>query len=383
MNKAIVFDGCLRNSLGLIRSLGVKGVPVVLFWGPGRKDLCSSRLSRYIVTDYYLSSLDEGLDVLRRDYWDEPEKPVLFCASDASICLLDKHYDELKNRFSIFNAYGEQGRINYFMEKLNTFPLAEQSGFSLIRTWHVIDKRIPEDIVFPCLIKGDNSTTSTKAVMAICRDREQLEQHLLADVHYLVQEYVDKEYELDIVGFSYNHGKDVFVPAVIRKIRDDIRRQSVYIRLDDIRDYPNLKVETIQSLVAAIGYEGIFSVELLYFKRKYYFLEINLRSDACGYLYSAAGINYPYLWYKYNTVGLAAYELCNVKFKHPCHLMALHDLYNMLEGKVGIFTWLRQWLFADAHFVLNSKDLRPFFHSFFGHVRHIPSILNRMLKHGS
>ena len=368
MNNVIVFGGGSRNTLGVIRSLGIKGIPVILLLKAARED--RGGLSRYVVKVHFFDKEEEALGILRDEYCGTGSKAILFCTSDAAICLMDRHYNEMKEHFFIYNARGEQGRINYFVDKINTFPLADKSGFSVIKTWHVNDiHNVPHDITYPCLTKGNNSSRCTKSVMHVCNSRGELCACLQEGVDYLIQEYIKKEYEINIVGFSYNHGKNVYAPAVVRKIRDDIGRQSVYIRLDDIRDYPNLNVKSISTLVQSIGYEGMFSIELIYSGGKYYFLEINLRSDDCTWLYTVAGINYPYLWVKYTSGEIDAGYIQSIKFRTPFHLMALNDIYNLLEHKVSFFRWAKECLTADAHFFLYYRDLGPYFSGMGIHFR--------------
>lgn len=114
-NKVIVIGGNHYNTLGLIRSVGEKGLPVFLFL-EHQESLanCNLRFSKYITKIYHLKDETDILKILKRDFDDEENKPVILCASDASVCLLDENYDELKDRFHFFNA-GRQGRINHFM----------------------------------------------------------------------------------------------------------------------------------------------------------------------------------------------------------------------------------------------------------------------------
>lgn len=367
--KVIVFGNGLYNTLGLVRSVGECGIPVTLILEPGGKVDNPVRFSRYVERIHDLASLDEGVEVLKRDYWDCPVRSVVLCGSDPSVCLLDRRYDELKERFLIFNAK-TAGRINYFMDKVNTFPLVGGKGISLIRTWRLQGGApVPVEIPYPCLVKGNNSLTSTKADMFVCRDVHELLSNVRVGVDYLVQEYIEKEYELDIVGLSMNNGRDVFIPAVVRKLRDDLHRQSVYIRLDDVSQYSDLDVKGIRTFMGKLGYEGIFSVELIKSAGRYYFLEVNLRNDACGYLYTAAGINYPKLWVDYCSGTLTNETLEKVSFKHPYRLMSLYDIYNVIEGKVPVGKWVRECFSVDAHFVMNARDPMPFLVSSLIHVR--------------
>jgi len=379
--KVIIFGNNLQNTLGLIRSVGMKGYEVILLLEPIKKSDCYVRHSKYISKIHYLKSAQEGIDVLLGEYGNESEKPVILCGSDPTICILDSHYEQLKNKFHIFNA-GEQGKINWYLDKINTFPIAEECGLFVIKTWYVTDiHNLPDDITFPCLTKGNNSTGSTKADMFICNSREELISCLREGVEYLIQEYIQKEYELDIVGLSYNHGKNVFVPAVCRKIRDDIHRQSVYIRLDDIREYANFDTNIIDRFLEKIGYEGIFSIEVIFSKGKYYFLEINMRNDGCGWLYTAGGINYPYLWIKYCEGKLTQDILDNTKLTNHLYLMHEDDTYNMLEGNVKFLQWLKDFHRAKAFFIANSKDPMPFIVSTLIHARQFGKMILRKVFH--
>lgn len=365
-NKIIIIGGNHHNTLGLIRSVGEKGLHLSVFLEPCNLKFCNLRFSKYITYFHLLETTEQIIDILREQYWDETQKPIIICGSDSSISFLDNHYDELKNHFFIFNANEEQGRINLMMDKLNTFPIAEKAGFSLIRTWHIVDnKSVPHDIKFPCIIKGNNSTKSEKTDIYICKNQEELTNNLHEGIEYIVQEFIEKDYELDIVGFSYNHGKDVVIPGAVRKIRDSILRQSGYIRLDPIDFYPNINVSSINRMLEEIGYEGIFSIEVLCKAGCTYFLEINLRNDGTGYLYSSTGINYPLCWILYCTGALEKTYTESLKIQNTHFLIQLDDLSNLKEGKIPIVKWCKQAISADCHFVLNHRDLKPFLYQMY------------------
>ncbi len=370
-NKIIIVGGSHHNTLGLIRSLGKQGYPITVLLEHCRLDWCSLRFSRYITKLYHMDELEDILDILHKDYWDEASKPIILCSSDASICFLDSHYDELKDHFFIFNINGRQGMVNHFMHKWNTFPIAEKSGFSVIRSCQAKTLAdIPKDIHFPCMIKGNSSIASTKTDMSICANEEELKNNFHEGVDYLVQEYIDKDYEIDVVGFAYNHGQDTVLTGAVRKIRDEYYRQSVYIRLDDIDDYPKQVKESVSLFLKEIGYEGIFSIELLCKGNRFYFLEFNLRNDGNGYLYTAAGANYPLCWVKYCQGTLSKEYVKTIRIKHPYHLIQLGDFYNVIEGKVSFLKWCWQAVTADVYYTLDWKDPKPFIHAFMVAFKH-------------
>ena len=378
MNKLIVFGNCLQNSVGLVRSMGEQGYKVDFLLEPVRKSDCFIRFSKYINKIHYLEKIEDAVDVLLCEYADEPEKPIVFCGSDPTICLLDSHYDELKDKFFIFNANHTQGRINHFLDKENTFGIAEKYGLPLIKTWYVNDIHdVPADIPFPCITKGANSVGSNKGDIHICQNREELLGCLREGVQYLVQEFIVKDYEVSLTGFSYNHGKDIIIPGVIRKVREDLVRMGEYMRLDDVSVYPHINYDGIKKMIAEIGYEGIFSVDMLCKGNTYYFLETNLRNDGLAYIYTAAGANYPCLWIKYLRGELTEEDVKNVKIKTPFFLMHENDMYNIVEGKVSIWQWMKDFHKSGAFFIMNWRDPMPFIVSTWIHVRQACKIVLR------
>ena len=354
MNKTIIIGNSLANTYGMARSLKKQGREVILILEPSRFD--TIRYSRYVDKIHRVEKLEDIIPTLLKNYGNEPNPPVLFCGSDNTIALIDNNYYLLKDKFVFFNA-GEEGLINHYMDKCTTFPIAEKHGLSIMKTWVIKQKDvIPEDIAFPCLIKGNNSTKSTKQDMTICSNLDELKQSLKDGIEYLVQEYIQKEYELDIIGLSCNHGENVLIPAVVRKIRDELQRQSCYFRLDDIRDYPDLNVDKLKEFIHELKYEGIFSVEVLACGGKYYFLEVNLRNDGCAWIYTAAGVNYPHLWALYGERQLNTDNMEQQTATTPLFLMSQDDIYNLLEGKVSFVQWLKDFHKAGTSFNAYFKD---------------------------
>lgn len=360
--KVIVIGGNHHNTLGLIRSIGEKGLPVYLFLEHQESlATCNLRFSKYITKIYHLQDEEEIITLLKHDFGDEKHKPIILCASDASVCLLDLHYDELKGKFLFFNA-GKQGRVNFFMNKFNTFPLAEKCGFEIIKTWHVNrTDNIPKDIIYPCFSKASNSSIDGKNGIGISNSEEELREKLKCANELLVQEYIEKEYEIDINGFSYNHGDDVVINAVCRKIRDYTDRQSQFEILEDISLYSNLDLRPIKRVIKMIGYEGLFSVELMCKNGLFYFLEINLRSDAMNYHYTSGGYNYPFLWYLYGIERKLDKSQVNLPhLKKPLYIMQWSDFSDVIHRRISFFEWLRDLSRTRAFFVLNFKDPKPF-----------------------
>ena len=158
-------------------------------------------------------------------------------------------------------------------------------------------------------------------------------------------------------------------------------RQSGCIRLESIKEYPSIPLKQIKKFVGELQYEGIFSIELLYKSGKYYFLEINLRNDGVGYLYTVAGVNYPWLWVLYARGMLNKTFLSTIVVDKSYLLVSFDDIKNMLEGKVSFFRWIYSLITANAYFVFDLKDPLPFCFSMLIHIRQgLKLIFNKILK---
>lgn len=378
--KVIVFGNCLQNTVGLVRSLGEIGYKVTLLLEPCRKSDCFIRFSRYVDNIHYLDTISEAVNVLLQNYSNAAEKSVIFCGSDPSISLLDAHYNKLKDFFYIFNANGIEGRINKYLDKSNTFLLAKKYGLHLIRTWEVVGgEDIPEDIIYPCITKGDNSIVSGKWDIHVCNNRQELSSTLRPSVKYLVQEFIQKDFEISMTGLSINHGKTIIIPGVIRKIREDLVRMGEFMRLDPCDIYTNINFDGIKRVISDIGYEGIFSVDMLVKGDVCYFLETNLRNDGLAYIYTAAGANFPSLWINYLNGNLCHEKINEVRVKTPFFLMHENDLYNIFERKVGLLQWIKDFSSSGAFFIMNLKDPLPFVFSTLIHLRQFCKMIIRKL----
>ena len=133
-NKIIVIGGNHHNTLGLIRSIGEVGLLVDLILEPCKKNFRNVHRSKYVNRYFQLNSLSELTKILLDNYGNEPQKSIVLCGSDTSISILDNQYEELKNKFFIFNSHKQQGGINYYMNKYNTFDIASNCGFDIAKT---------------------------------------------------------------------------------------------------------------------------------------------------------------------------------------------------------------------------------------------------------
>ena len=177
--------------------------------------------------------------------------------------------------------------------------LAEECGFDVPRSiTYSYGDTFPESIGFPLLLKPLYSTGGSKSDIHICNTRNELEQAVKADSackNYIVQEFIEKEYEINIIGISTDRG--VLAPGGIQKIRHYPTIYSpcsfgLYRPVSDFR----LDTAPLQRFMDRVGYRGPFSIELLHKAGKNYFMEVNFRHDGLAYAATASGINLPAIY---------------------------------------------------------------------------------------
>lgn len=358
-NQVIVIGTDHHNTLGIIRSLGEEGkLPIVML--PNLK-LAFITKSKYINKVIWFDKPNDVIDILLRDYVNETNKAIIICAEDVSISVIDSHYDLLKNLFLLPNAK-KQGRINYFLNKDNMHELAMKVGLTVPKSWYLKSGDVlPTDIEFPCISKPCSSIVGGKNEICVNRNIRELEVNIASNKDFLVQAFIEKDYELNIVALAYNHGNDFIIPGVIRKIREYPVNSgsSSFSVLDDYKNYPEIELEKIKAFVGEIGYEGLFSVEFVVKDGIAYFLEINMRNDGNGYVHTSMGINLHYLWCKY-LVGEPIVHPCNLNT--PCYFMAdTRDWVHVMKGRVSMKRWLEDKKKTSCYLLYNGKDQKPFF----------------------
>ena len=134
----IVFAMEHYNPLGLIRTLGRYGIHPVYIALKGR-GMASSK-SKYIKKVHYVDTIEEGYEVLLKEYGNLSPKPFVLTTDDDIQSILDVHYSELKDKFILYNA-GVDGRVTEYMDKKRILEIAEKHGLKILPTV-VVDKSL-------------------------------------------------------------------------------------------------------------------------------------------------------------------------------------------------------------------------------------------------
>lgn len=366
--RYIIFGYDGRNTLGQIRSLGVKGVrPTIILVGP-RKGICEA--SRYCGQICFVSSEGEGIELLLSEFADSKDKAVVYTDSDGVVGAMNACYDSLSPYFCFSNA-GEKNKLNSYLEKYCQIQLAKNVGFTVADT-KVWKKGEPTpELTYPVFTKAVSSLKNGwKKGSHICKNENELQNVLDAtnqdEIESLIlQQFIEKKDEIHFEGFSINKGSDVYIPLYGGYYRLEETSYGTYEWLASCTQ-SDLFLKQIKQLFQEIGYEGIFEVEFILDKQeKLYFTEINFRETAFNHIHTLMGVNITWMYAQSLAKGRLCTEEAKV-IKEPFVFMnEFADFsHNVLSRKISIIQWVVDVRNCDAFIFYDRQDYKPFRNEF-------------------
>jgi D-aspartate ligase len=304
---AVVIGGDYQG-LGIVRSLGRHGVPVVVL----DDELSISRASRFARRTVRVPSLRdeaatlEALDAVRRtlgeDGW------VLYPTREETVVTLARHRDRLAGSFRVPTPAWES--IRHAWDKRQTYRLASELGIATPRTWLPLDEADLGgiDLRRPVVIKPaikEHFIYETRAKAWRADSREELRRlfararSIVGDGEVIVQELIPGAGSQQ---FSYcalfKQGAAVASMTVERRRQhpSDFGRASTFVETVAL---PALEEPSLRFL-EAIGYYGL--VELEYKldpdDGQYKLLDVNARTWGYHSVGKVAGVDFSYLLYQ-------------------------------------------------------------------------------------
>ena len=357
-HKHIVFAQDHYNPLGIIRSLGEEGIkPIVV--------LCCDKphflhKSKYIGKLHLCNTLDEGLDLIIRQYGNEKLKPFIYNGGEDPGILLDRRYDELKDKFYFFNG---KGSLEKAMQKYENCLMASECGITVPKEEYLERGNLPTTLKYPIMTKASTSACggNWKGDSFICNSPEELAEAYtkIKSSKVLVQEFIVKENELCLDGISINGGEEIYIPYGCSYYRMTPESYGNYMYFYPFID--EVLFKKINNLIKLSNYSGIFCIEFLKGNDgKYYFLEVNYRNSGWSYAFTVGGFNLPFRW----AVSTLENRLLVDDFKPKESFSAMNDfsdLKDIVKTKdVSLITWLKEYLSTDCHYYFNKQDPKPF-----------------------
>jgi len=365
MINVVVIGGLHHNTLGVIRSIGERGIPqrcitVLLIGHNIVKDnyIAKSRYVNKNLISYVLTD-DEIIDWLIALSKDKKERTII-CCSDGSAETIMKNKHILSRWYKTPSVSYDVG---FLMEKQTQSSIAIQCGMNVLESRTLTLDNVNDWTLFPCIIKPAKSVLGGgKSDIRIVNNSEELKTAVSessAQV-FQVQKYItSKKMEYQLIGCSLDSGDVIVLPGFTQILRQPPNTNTGYLCYKPI-DNLSFDYLHIRHFIKKIGYSGLFSMEFIRDNDDVdYFLEINLRNDGNAYCVNSAGINLPYIWCYYNTIGHMP-KSEKLTFTRP--VFFIPDYADLKRGiaEVGFLRWLFEFIGAKSHAVFSLKDLGPF-----------------------
>ena len=330
----------------------------------GKSTVVSS--SKYVAKVHYVDSIEEGYDVLLKEYGGFANLnalPVVYCSDDKTMGHLDLHYEEIKSRFILFNAH-KQGRITEYMDKFKILECAKKNGLNVLETKLCKNGEIPDGLEYPIITKSISPNKGGwKSDVHICASERELREaykEIKADT-VLIQKYIEKKNELCLDGFSAKQGNQLFISIATTY---NYLIKGYYSPYMTVRNFKDGRIyESLKGMFSEICFDGVFSVEFLIDENDdLYFSEINFRVSTWSWASTTAGMNLPYLWGE---------TMTSSKVSEDTYKPIPDDFTAMVEpidygkrvdsGKITPAEWLADFKNADVTYYYDKDDLEPYY----------------------
>lgn len=354
--EIIIIGGNHHNTLGVIRSLGRRGINSDVILITSDKNPFVGK-SRYINTLQILTDRKDALDVLLL-HEHEALIPIIAC-SDQDALFLDINKEKLKGKYYLPVTSSCEG-LKYWMNKNAMSELAESVGLSVPQYYYI--STTDSSIEYPVIVKPLKSVDGSKKDIKICENKTDLDEFLSGKQinNIQVQSFIKKKFEFQLIGCSIDSGKEVIIPGYSKIIRQPNNTNTGFLsyhRLDN-----TFPIKECTEFLRRVSYSGLFSMEFLRGEDgKDYFMEINFRNDGNAICVTAAGVNLPFIWYAAN-MGLNYDEEASSPV-HDVLVMPEFDdfLTNVVHKKISLKTWVRDLRRTDCFMEYSSDDKAPFF----------------------
>jgi D-aspartate ligase len=298
---AVVIGGCFQG-LGIVRSLGRRGIPVCVI----DDETSISRYSRHTTHAIRVKNLREEHQIvetlletgqqLKLNGW------VLYPTREEVVAALSRSREELTTIFRVPTPHWET--IQYAWDKRKMYQLATALGIPTPHTWYLLENAALVEMAdkLPLVIKPaikEHFFYATRAKAWRADTLSELEtlfhraSMLISQDEIMLQEFIpgDGNQQFSYCAF-FKEGEALGSMVVLRRRQHPLEfgRASTYV---ESLDLPQL-IETSTRFLKAINYYGLVEMEYKYDQREniYKLLDVNARTWGYHSLGEHAGVNF-------------------------------------------------------------------------------------------
>ncbi|MDH7507804.1 MAG: hypothetical protein QHH00_00200 [Methanomassiliicoccales archaeon] len=360
------------NGLGITRSLGRVGVPVVGVDFERNAPGLYSRFCEPLVIPNPLGNPEKALDVLMARGEELETKGVIMAASDIFLLFLSRYRNELSKHFSF--VIPREEIVEGINNKKIQYELAKRIGIPIPRTvFPDSNGNLKEEVegmqyplfIKPCISHLFSQKFAGKGFIAQTFDELRISWQKIrnAGVEAMIQEVVQGP-ETNLFGMSayFNRNGQMVATYLNRKIRQyppDFGVASIHESMVN-QEVMSIGIKYFQGL----DYRGMGGVEFKFDQRdrRYKLIELNLRTGMQNINTTASGINFALIRYL-DAIG-EELESPPEQVNGVRWADAIADFKSFLIRKkrgdtVSILAFMKDWLTADTHAFYAINDPLP------------------------
>ncbi|SDD95628.1 Predicted ATP-dependent carboligase, ATP-grasp superfamily [Pricia antarctica] len=370
LKPAYVLSG-QQPALGVVRALGVMGVPIVVLH---YKDEDVAYLSKYVThsvaSPHPETHEKEFIELLLKSAAQFGDG-ILYPASDETLVAVVKNKEILEKHFNVPSP--DWDVVQKFIEKKYTYAIADENGIPAPKT---ITPSCLEDVLryaeqvdFPCLVKPSQSHLffdHFKRKMFAVENKDELisiyNQSVDAGLEVMLQEIIPGD-DLNVVNYNayFWEGKPLveFTAQHIRNAPPWWGSPRVVLS----KDIPEV-IEPGRKILHAMGFNGYACTEFKKDERNgiYKLIEVNGRHNLSTSLAVECGINFPYLQYRHI---LENERPSQSSYKEGVYwLEIISDITNSIkffrQEKYTLSQYLRPYVKPNVFATFALSDLRPY-----------------------
>jgi D-aspartate ligase len=374
MKPAIVLSGHTMG-LGVARSLGEKGVPVVMMHHDERD---MAQVSKFINARFWVPHPEKCQEEFIEFLVDKANRfggGVLIPTSDEAVVAVSRNKKSLERHYLV--ACPEWEISKQFIDKKKTYRLADACGVPAPKT--VVPKsveevqRYAENIEFPCLVKPCQSH--------LFFDRFKRKMYRVESSNELVDLYQQaKDFGLEVMLQEIIPGDDSHVVnynaycwggrSLVEFTAAHIRNAPPWFgspRVALSKEIPEV-IEPGRKILQAMGFYGYACTEFKKDPRDgiYKLMEVNGRHNLSSLLAVRCGINFPWLEYQHLVQGdlpSACSYRTGVYWIDILRDVAYSTKYFAKEGS-SLTQYIRPYLSPHVFAIFDLTDMRPFIKRF-------------------
>lgn len=370
MKPAVVLS-THTTGLGIIRSLGQHGVPIVaVYYGKSDMGYVSKYVEDKVLAPHPEKSENQFVNLLI-DIAKRYSNSILIPADDATLVAVSKNKTILANHYIV--ACTDWAIAQRFIDKKYTYDIAESVGIPTPKTivpQNISDaKKYSKSADYPCLVKPCQSHRYAELFgrkLLKVRNAGELmsayKQAFEAGMDVLLQEYIVGD-DSDGVNYnSYYWNSESLVEFTAQKVRlspPDSGVPSVVIS----KHIPEVLLQG-RKMLQALGFNGYSCIEFKKDTRDgtYKLLEVNGRHNRSLLLSVKCGINFPLIEYNHLVRGAipspTTYRTGVYWIDFTKDLCAI--IQYRRKAKLSLIQFIKPYIKSHAFAVLCIKDIMPF-----------------------